>query len=362
MAPDSMVVEDGLDETRAQPRARSGWSLVAVGFALGLALGIFMASPLDREITGEVAEDSPTEESSETPASALDSGISEVVPGFPDALVAIGDGPGGGLDHMLWPVGGPLITRTMTSGELLRIDTSGKFFAMSDRVPGLGGVLLSMGRFTDVRPVQTRVTSYTWHDSESGLLAYTTEGEEGWRLHQITPLFAPEVVSAPEYEGGILAAWGDWGYAIQAGDEVALLTPKGQFKDVEEGVAIASHSSGWILVAGNGLKLVSAGGGVRVLDLPLVPAPVVGAAFSPDGGHVAVAKHSGVTVYDLGVGDDTLLPGYPGRSLAWSSDSRFVFSPAPRGIAIYDLETKETYRVLVGHDVVVAGALPLSTS
>lgn len=363
MSPDSMVIEDGIDEAGSEPRSRSGWFLVAIGFAFGLALGIVATSPLDTAITGDTVEESLTGDDPDPPASETNSGISEVVPGFPDALVAIGNGPGSGLEHLLWPVRGPVVIRPMTNGTDVRIDTSGDYFAMSTQIPDLAGVMLSVGRSSVVRPVQSGVASYAWHDSERGHLAYTTVDDDGWRLLRVTPQFSPEAVPTAEYSGGSLVGWGDWGYVIQTSqDEVVLLTAAGEFKDRENGRAVASHHTGWVLVEDGRFKLVSAGGGVRLLDLPEVPTPLFSAAFSPDGGLVAVAGTFGVVVFDLSDQSSVELPNFRARDVSWSSDSRFVIAPSQRGVLVYDLGAEELHRVLVGRSMVAAAAAPLSGS
>lgn len=362
MSPDSMVVEDGIDEAGSETRSRSGWVLVGVGFAFGLALGIIAASPLDTAITGDTVEETPIGENPEPP-SEFDSGISVVIPEFPDALVAVSYGPGSGLEHVLWPLRGPVVVRPMTHGLDVRFDTSGDYFAMSTRIPDLGGVMLSVGRSSDVRAVEAGVTSYAWHDSERGHLAYTTEDDDGWRLLRVTPRFAPGVVPTAEYPGGSVVAWGDWGYAIQTSeDQLVLLTASGELKDRETGRAAASHRSGWVLVEDGGFKLVSAGGGVRLLGVSKLPGPLFSAAFSPDGGRLAAGGTFGLIVYDLDHQSSETLPDIRARQVAWSSDSRFVIAPSQRGVLIYDLETEELHRVLVGRSTVAAAPAPLSNS
>lgn len=359
-----MVVEDGVDERTPRAESRSSWLLVAVAFALGLALGTLASSPPEAPAAAEaVTEPTIVDGPVEPAVDEYDAGVSGRIPDFPDALVAIGDGIGSGHDHLLWPVGGPLVTRSLTGGGDVQLDATGHFVAMSDGVPGLEGVVLTMGRFNAMRPVSAAVTRYAWHDSSTGQLAFTSEEAGEWRLQRVSGTFSPSTVVSGPVDGSSIAAWGDWGFAIQNRDQVSLLNPMGEPKSVQSGVVLTSHQSGWLLVEDDGLKLVSAGGGVRRLNLPNVPTTIFAAAFSPDGDHVAVAGRFGVIVYDLaseaGIAE---FPGYPSGWLAWSSDSRFVIAPAQSGVLVLDLESGETFRTLVGHNVVSARALPLSTS
>jgi hypothetical protein len=364
MQSDSMVVEDGAGETRTRPGDRSSWLLVAVGFGLGLALGSIIAAPrLDPVPQDDLQVVSPVTTVGERDET-LDSGVAGAVPGFPDALVAVGAEVGSGYDYLLWPVGGPLITRSLTGGSDLKLDATGHYVALSQTVPDVPGALLTMGRFNGIRSVATGVTSYEWNDSETGELAYTIQEDGGWELYRVTGNFNPSVVAQATGEGASVAAWGQWGYAIQLpGARVQLLTSAGEPKDTESGVVLASHGSGWILVQDEGLELVSAGGGVRRLEHTEVPAEILAAAFSPNGSSVALAGRAGVVVLDLDEPEEIFMaPGFAGNWVAWSTDSRFVVGPARRGVFIHDLEDETSHQVLVDHSILDAQVLPLSTS
>lgn len=357
-----MVVEDGASEVDSRPRGSSGWVLAAVGFGLGLALGTLIAAPGPVPVPPDVTEPASSGAPTEPPEDSTDRGVSGEVPEFPDALVAIGNSLGSGHDYLLWPVGGPLVTRSITGGGDVKLDSTGQYIAVSEEVPGLPGSLLSVGRFHRIQPVTTGVTGYDWHDSDSGQLAYTIEDDQAWRLLRVSGNFNPTLVTTSAPSGGTVAAWGRWGYAIQIPDgRIQLLTGDGEAKDVKSGVALASHESGWVLVEDDGLKLVSAGGGVRTLQGSDVPDAVLAASFSPDGTRVAIVTRSEVIVVDLDDREgDTIVPGYPGSWVTWSSDSRFVVSPARSGISIYDVQNDESHNVFFGRDILVAQTLPLT--
>lgn len=357
-----MVVEDGAREVDTRPRDRSGWLLAAVGFGLGLALGTLIAAPGSVPVPPDVTEPASSGATTRPPEDTSDRGVSGELPEFPDALVAVGNSLGSGHDYLLWPVGGPLVTRSITGGDDVQLDATGQHIAVSEAVPELPGLLLSVGRFHRIQPVSTGVTGYVWHDSDSGLLAYTIEDDQAWRLYRVAGNFNPSLVTTSDPSGGTVAAWGMWGYAIQLpAARIQLLTRDGQPKDIESGVALASHESGWVLVEDEGLKLVSAGGGVRILDETDILGPVLAASFSPDGTRVAIVNRSGLMVVDLNDRDRvTIVPGLPGSWVTWSSDSRFVVSPAQSGVSIYDVSDEESHNVLFGREILVAQTLPLS--
>lgn len=360
-----MVVEDGVDGSSPRRQPRSSWLLVATAFALGLALGTLASPPTDQGTTADAAPGPATLDAPVgPPVDDIERGISDLVAEFPDALVAVDDGIGSGHDYLLWPVSGALVTRAISGGVDVRLDATGQFIAMSDEVPGLEGRVLSIGRFNGIRAVSSGVTSYEWHDANPGELAFITTADGTARLRRVSGYFDPSTVTEGIPQGSEVAAWGHWGFAVQTPDRrVVLLNPAGDLKAVQTGFALDSHGSGWLLLEDDGLKLVSAGGGVRRLDLTDIPERVFAAAFSPDGDRIAVAGRFGVNVYDLAEeSEPQTVSAYPGRWLAWSSDSRFVVAPARSGIVVHDLETGASVQTLVGHNVIAAQVRPLSTS
>lgn len=356
-----MVVEDGVEKRSSQPRSRPKWILVVVSVGLGFAMGTLVtteADPIDEVTT------TATTVTSE-PLAPEAAGVSAVIPGFPDALVAVGGGAGAGVEVWHWPSDGPLVTRGLTDGEDVRFDATGQFVAVTEPIPGLQGNLLSMGRFNAIRAVRSGVTSFAWHDSRSGEVAYTTEDEGRWQLYRAARTLVPQIVLDGRFERGSVIAWGEWGYAIQIEDEqVALVNGEGEFKDFEAGKAYASHESGWVFMTDQDLKIVSAGGGVRrLMPLPDPLDPISAASFAPDTSKVAMAGRFGVVVLDR-EGEELieLSPGFPADWVTWSSDSRFVLAPAQSGVYVHDLESGETHQVLTGRSVDAASVFPSAAS
>lgn len=356
-----MVTEDGIEERSPQPRSRPQWILVVVSVGLGFAMGTLLTTDADP------IEEIPTTETSvaDEPVAPESAGISAVIPGFPDSLVAVGGGVGAGVEVWHWPADGPLVTRGMTDGEDVRFDATGQFVAVTEPIPGLQGNLLSMGRFNRIMAVRSEVTSFAWHDSRSGEVAFTTEDEGRWQLYRAARTLVPQIVLDGRFERGSVIAWGEWGYAIQIeDDQVALVNGEGGFKDFEAGEAYASHESGWVFMTDQDLKIVSAGGGVRrFMPLPEDLDPISAASFAPDASKVAMAGRFGVVVLDRETEELLeLSPAFPADWVTWSSDSRFVLAPAQSGVYVHDLESGETHQVLTGRSVVVASVFPAGVS
>ncbi len=359
-----MVTADGIEERSSQPRSRPQWILVVVSVALGFTMGTLVTTDADPDPDEEVptTETSVIEEVPEGPESV---GVSTVIPGFPDAIVAVGGGVGAGVEVWHWRSDEPLVTRGMTDGEEVRFDATGQFVAATEPIPGLPGFLLSMGRFNSIRAVRSGVTSFAWHDSRSGEVAYTTEDEGRWQLYRAARTLVPQTVLDGRFETGSVIAWGDWGYAIQIeDDQLALVNGEGEFKDFEAGKAYASHESGWVFMTDDDLKIVSAGGGVRrFMALPDEMDPISAASFSPEASMVAMAGPFGIVVLDRDSEElIELSPTFPAEWVTWSSDSRFVLAPAQSGVFVHDLESGETHHVLTGRSVGAVSVFPAGVS
>lgn len=348
------VVEDGVATEVSRKRGNSGWLLAATGFVLGLGLGLIVMTSVP---DSGVAQTTQVSDQGESVAGAV--GIAETVPSFPDTLVAVGWPTGSALNHLLWPHSGELRVEAMAGGQDVVLDASGRLVALSEPVPGSAGVLLSMGPFIQITAVSSDVTSYVWHDREAGILSYTTESEDEWRLWEVGPDLSPELVTESGGSQGTLVAFGDWGWALQTGGAtLTLLTPDGELKDVEPGVGYASHPDGWIFAVDDGPKLVSAGGGVKRVMADLGVGAVTVAALSPDRTHVAVGGPSGWTVVDVASGVVDRPFSVSTMSLAWSSDSRFAISGGGSGVTIYDVDRTTPYSVLSGRRVMAVGVAP----
>ena len=362
---DVRVVEDGVEATRSSTRPAGAWVLPLAGFLVGLGLGIVVvgAAPSPSPVVTEAGDlGAPAQRGAS--ATGEIAGLAEVVPDFPDAIVAITATSGTGLDHLIWaPIGAPT-TRSMTGAARADFDATAQVIALIDHLPAGQGAVLSMGRFNTLEPVASGVTSHAWHDARGDLLAYTTEEEPSTTLYVArsgsTPVLAIDRLSM----GSAVAAWGDWGWAIQeTTGNLRLLTAEGVFRDSEPGVAYASHPSGWLFVVDGGqAKLVSAGGGVRRLDFDVGIGSVDVAEFSPDGNMVAVGGDGGSVVIRP-ESDAVVVLGQSNPTwLTWSSDSRFVLAGAESGLVVHDLATGASYPVLRSREIVAAGSIEARSS
>lgn len=368
MAPEVHVVEDGVGSPPDNKRSQPSWVLGAVGFALGLGLGVLVVGSTGAETPDPVpttaAVDQVAAPESTVGTVVADLGVAAVVDDFPDAIVAIARTPSSALNHVLWPRGGEIRVRPMSGGENVVLDVTSQFIAMSDGIPGLDGALLSMGRFNSIRPIATAVISYAWHDSRNALLSYTELAGESTRLLTVQADLEPDVVTELSSAGAAVVGWGDWGWAIQQPDEIVLLNAEGEFRDSEPGIAYATHPSGWIFaIEDTGAKLVTAGGGVKRMRSHLGVGDVVGAAFSPDGDTLAVGGTRGLVVVDIESEAVRRLSDFFASSVSWSSDSRFVLIPNTAGVVVFDLENPGTaYPILRTHPSLAVGSVPLRSS
>lgn len=335
---------------------------------LGLGLGVLVVGPAPEPAPPATGDDAPgglpDSPLDGTLVAAEEDGISHVVPGFPDALVAVARTTGSTLDYVLWPVAGSSSVRSMTGGGDVRLDVTSQFVAVSSALPDGGGSLLSMGRPNSVKPVAGRVGSYAWHDSATGWLSYTVGAGDASRLMTVKADFAPKEVVSLDEAGMTVVGWGDWGWAMQRSTpEIVLFNSNGEFKDTETGTVMATHPTGWMFaMEGNDPKLVSAGGGVR----RLAPIEGIGSVerveFSPDGLKLAVLGSRAVGILDLETDELTRLGDFAVAWAAWSSDSRFVVTSAGSGVVVYDLDNGDSYPILREYAVVAAGVVPLRGS
>lgn len=376
MSGEVRVVEDGLEQRRPQ-RSSPGpsWLWLIIGFFAGVGFAVVFvdtapeaAEPAAQEpdfpTVDETTLGGPEEDLAET---VQDEGIGGAVADFPDTLVAVNQVGGSGLEHLTWPLSGEVRREPIAgfSTQLVRFDVSGRFLALGSTLPESDGLLLSAGNQHRIWPVATDVTGFAWHDSETALLAVTQEIDGELLLQTVDLSAEPHLVTSDLTTGDRVAAWGDWGFAVQGEGLVTLLTAEGEHKAVTDGRALDSDPDGWIAVSDDGVKLVSSGGGVKRLDAPLeLIGEIEGARFSPDGTKLVVtggAGHFIVPVDDEGeLIHAPVTSGFP--QLAWSSDSRFVLSPWIRGVLVIDTERGGRSQTQLVTDTVVAVAtIPLTS-
>jgi len=364
---DIRVIEDGADRRTRERPPTPPWVWILVGLAIGVGFAVVFATPSSTDPVPDAVVDTVDEFA---PVALSDSpvGVAGSVPGFPDAIVAVTRSGRQNLEHLLWPVAGNPVIRPLPVGAFgdAKFDVTGTWLAISTRVPDTGETFLSMGKPASLRPLASDVGGFAWHDSQSGLLAYTQVSDEGRQLRVSNAGREPQIVVADIGATGQVATWGDWGWALQ--DESGLITILNQEGEIRttQGTVLDSHPDGSILVfdeQGAGLILLGADGTSRTVDIDLSTMGGVSAgAISPDGNSVAVIGSLGLNVTAIaGDGPEVRVPFTSSISkVSWSSDSGFVVIPFLSGVIIVNIDSAETYEMLREHTVIEASVIPLS--
>lgn len=362
------VIEDGVSGAPTSEPTRSSWFIVSIAFVVGLGLGALATAPTPDsppitvpEASGAPLLSTPLDEQPDLPD---ERGISEVIDGFPDALVALARTSGSTVDYLLWPVSGDLSVRAMSGGTDILLDATAQFVALSTGLPGEETALLSMGRYNGIRPVAPNVTSYAFHDTSNGWLAYTLADGDFSRVMTVKSDFDPMEIVSLEEPGVTVIGWGDWGWALQTpSGEIMLLNPQGEFRDSEVGFGLATHPSGWVFaIEWDEAKLVSGGGGVRRLGPLEGLGAIQNASFSPDASMIALDGTAGLGVLDVGDGSVVRLTEFSTGPTSWSSDSRFVIAVSGSGLLVHDLANGDVHPILRQYTMLTAGVVPLRNS
>lgn len=360
------VVEDALDTAPQKPNRQGlGWLgaglLVGAGIAV-LLLGVDTAN-------GPTATTVPADGPAPTIAAGV--GLGDVVPGFPDGLVATIRQEGLSLDLVLWPESGEPIVRSVPVGSsspprVVEFDVGGHQLATLIPVRGSASGVLYAGVPESAAIIAPAVTSFAWHDSSPRTLAYTTRsGGETLIWIATGGLGESEIaVRVVGIEGG-LEAWGDWGYALQDRDDIVLFTPEGEIKDTASGRVLDSFSSGWMAIDRDGMELLSAGGAVRDLagaalqEQTAAKASALEAAFSKDGSLLVELTATGVTVVSVADGSQVVEidaeAGMP--QVVWSTDNEFVLYPGRRGVTVARVSDGATWEIMESEVITGLGVL-----
>ena len=335
-----------------------------VGLVLGAGLTVLVLrpGPSGESVTNTTAAGAGVEQG----------GIGDVIDGFPDGLITVTRSDGQSLELLVWPVRGEPIVRTIPVGvsrppDPVEFDLSGRSIASLLPVPDQASGVLYAGIPQDAAIIATDVTGYAWHDTGPSQLAYTTFVDDElqiWAVHQGNGV--PELVTRAVGIDGRVEAWGDWGFAVQddARASIVLFTAAGEIKDTKIGRILDSVGTGWLAVDNQGVGLLSAGGGVRMLPAATPSEDVLAGRFSDDGQRLALLTAEGIHVMPVeGSGPSLQSDGRPGvPQLAWSSDGRFVAYPGSRGIWVVDTRNSETMEVLANRTFTGLEMLPIGES
>ena len=362
MANPTNVVTDGektLDR-HAGNGAKSRW--LAAGILVGLAIAFFLFG--EEPFPSARLPTEPDPLSVDAPAA----GLRDIVPGFPDGLLAVSTSNGLTLELTIWPATRPnyetqLPLDTSTERDRVRLDASGRRMATLHQPGGEAQTVLIAGMPEAARPIEFDVTGYAWHDSAAGFLAFTTVEDNELLLWVMTAsMSAPQLLSRGVGPDGGLVAWGDWGFALQddADLSVTLLTPEGEITRLDAGRFLDSHVDGSLVIADDEVKVYGATAGVRGFGgrFSQVGDPLT-AEISPDGQKLAVLGNAGLLVLpfegDSTVSHTALRSGM--AQITWSSDSRFILVPGVRGLSVLDTRNGRLTSVLEDRTILGASIL-----
>lgn len=377
---DNRIVTDGSepDSSSSWPRLSGRRRVVVPWFwvLLGLGVGLGLSS-LGR---GAPRTISPT--TVDVVATTLITrtlGLGEVILEFPDNLnVVVSRGGGRALEVVTWPIQGAPAFRSIALSDLNtvgtpRFDSSGQFLAAS--VQAGDRLLLESGRPTSFDIIANGISGFAWHDANAADLAWSTMDQGILQIWVSDDAGAAEGVFEVEGIQGDLVAFGDWGFAVAEVTGLGIfrthiLTPAGQLLGTLDGLLMASHNNGQLILTDDGVYALIPSvdgvpdlGGIHPIDTEEGGLSVegLGSAFSPDGTRVALIGFEGVTVVDLTGTDEPVSYSIRARSgsIVWTSDGRFLVVSSFRGVAVIDTRSGEMTLLLDDQTTRAVGLAPI---
>jgi hypothetical protein len=305
----------------SEPPDRPTWPLIAtVGLAaavLGYLLGAAGTNgdPVGgAETTSTIVSPEPTSPATTTTVPRpREPSLAELVPGFEGTLVAQL-----GQQHLIvfsgprlavWPAqrDSPMF-REQPIMVVASPDASGTLMAGLGPVAMIGWSALYVGRPESMRPVRHDVSSYAWHSTQPGHLAWLEFTDDPGHYDLMVadmPAEESQALLSPgrritEVLDARLHSWGQWGFLLvgQLGEEVILLDENGDERWRHQATNAHVAASGDMLLSReprwgdfSGLLLIPAGSLDTGDAIPLawIPERTAAVGWSPDSLRLALA-------------------------------------------------------------------------
>lgn len=291
-------------------------------------------------------------------------GLSRVVDGLDDTLLAAATNGGQAMDLVLWLPRGALIVRPAPIAwtavtidqdpfeDFAAFDSSGRYVALATPVAREASSVVLAGRLEEIVAVSTDVTSYVWHVSEPHQLAMVVD--DGARRTLELMLGAPRtvVVERELAPGEELYAWGPWGFLTGVG---GVLRTSGTGIEIE-GEFLGAGPTAIAVSTPEGIHVVDPASGVVTASLSIT---ATAASFEPGTGRIVFTGPSGLVATEA---DGTIIVDleHPFVERAdWSSEGRFVAFADRVDVFVLDTETDTVTQTGLGPSEAVMLRAPL---
>lgn len=361
---------------------------LALAVVVLVAGGVILATSGPTTVTTvSVPDELPSAPETSTPPVVVAKTLGELVPGFQGQIRGAAIGESSQPLAWTWASGdaAPRIVSLpgVGTGQGAWDATLERFAAIST-VPA-GGPALYFGPPADIRLVTNGVTSFAWHDSRPGEIAYMLEPQadgltELWRSLPVSSdlrsrTFTSTRVTRLQFDAQ-LVAFGDWGFALtdfsnQLDRELLItLDPEGGLIAQAPLEFLDSEPGGRMLVASNvgeeGPELAIIGPDLGPAEALLlleatdgVLSPSAGwvARYAKEGSVLALSQLGGPQRFslELGVGD--------AEPMHWSADLRWVLlvgfetTEFQDTLLFADLRDREVHSVALPQGVIQWGAV-----
>lgn len=219
------VRPEGAPRPSGDIRSRSIVAVVVLAaLVLGYVLGATSGLVSDGGELG-AGDETTTSEAATTTTTTFEPNLGQLVPGFEGVLITLG-GESRDLELLVWHPdrASPSSTR-LPPGTTVVPDASGRLLAgLGEMSRGSLFYTLYAGTPGSLWPVTAGATSFSWHATDPGRIAWLEHAGGGSGLHLGTGFmndagrFVPGTTVAPVAligQSAVLVGWGDWGYLVR---------------------------------------------------------------------------------------------------------------------------------------------------